>query len=409
MSRVVLVSNRVLDLRKAAQAGGVAVALADIVRTRPSLWFGWNGEIKPAEEANVVDARRARRHRAAHPGRARPVLSRLLQFRAVAGVSQPPGPCAVRGRLLRAVHRRQPAPRRAAAADAAARRHHLGARLPSDPAGDRAAQARRAEPHRLLPAHSVPALADVHCHSRARASRALPGRLRSHRPADEIRRGEPHRLHGQQRIRQRPVGRAHQAVRPDRHRGGISHRHRCGGFRQPEARQPARAGTRREPHRRRRPARLYEGPAAEVQGLRAVPGEESPVSRPGGADADRAADPRKRRSLSRHPPGARKPRRLHQRPLRRARLGAHPLHPSVDAAPPAGRHLPLRPHRHGHAAARRHEPGRQGVCRRPGPRGSRRAHSVALCRRRRGAGGGADRQSLRHRSDRPTSCAAPWR
>ena len=50
MSRVVLVSNRVLDLRKAAQAGGVAVALADIVRTRPRLWFGWNGEIKPAEE-----------------------------------------------------------------------------------------------------------------------------------------------------------------------------------------------------------------------------------------------------------------------------------------------------------------------------------------------------------------------
>ena len=46
MGRVVLVSNRVLDLRKAAQAGGVAVALADIVRTRPSLWFGWNGETK---------------------------------------------------------------------------------------------------------------------------------------------------------------------------------------------------------------------------------------------------------------------------------------------------------------------------------------------------------------------------
>jgi trehalose 6-phosphate synthase len=35
-----------LDLRKAAQAGGVAVALADIVRTRPSFWFGWNGEIR---------------------------------------------------------------------------------------------------------------------------------------------------------------------------------------------------------------------------------------------------------------------------------------------------------------------------------------------------------------------------
>jgi len=54
MSRVVLVSNRVLDLRKAAQAGGVAVALADIVRTRPSLWFGWNGEVKE-QEAEAVE------------------------------------------------------------------------------------------------------------------------------------------------------------------------------------------------------------------------------------------------------------------------------------------------------------------------------------------------------------------
>jgi trehalose 6-phosphate synthase len=54
MSRIVLVSNRVLDLRKAAQAGGVAVALADIVRTRSSLWFGWNGEIKSPDEANLV-------------------------------------------------------------------------------------------------------------------------------------------------------------------------------------------------------------------------------------------------------------------------------------------------------------------------------------------------------------------
>jgi trehalose 6-phosphate synthase len=53
MSRVVLVSNRVSDLRKAAQAGGVAVALAHVARTHPSLWFGWSGEIKPAEEVGV--------------------------------------------------------------------------------------------------------------------------------------------------------------------------------------------------------------------------------------------------------------------------------------------------------------------------------------------------------------------
>jgi trehalose 6-phosphate synthase len=46
MSRVILVSNRVTDLRKAAQAGGVAVALAHVMRSRPSLWFGWSGEVK---------------------------------------------------------------------------------------------------------------------------------------------------------------------------------------------------------------------------------------------------------------------------------------------------------------------------------------------------------------------------
>jgi len=54
MSRVILVSNRVSDLRRAAQAGGVAVALAYVARTRPSLWFGWSGEIKAADETDRV-------------------------------------------------------------------------------------------------------------------------------------------------------------------------------------------------------------------------------------------------------------------------------------------------------------------------------------------------------------------
>jgi trehalose 6-phosphate synthase len=66
MSRVVLVSNRVQDLRKAAQAGGVAVALASIVRTQPSLWFGWNGEIKPPRD-RCGRARRAHCHRPLSP------------------------------------------------------------------------------------------------------------------------------------------------------------------------------------------------------------------------------------------------------------------------------------------------------------------------------------------------------
>jgi trehalose 6-phosphate synthase len=55
MSRLVLISNRVLDLSKAARAGGVAVVVANIVRTRDALWFGWSGEVKPAGEVNVVE------------------------------------------------------------------------------------------------------------------------------------------------------------------------------------------------------------------------------------------------------------------------------------------------------------------------------------------------------------------
>jgi trehalose 6-phosphate synthase len=45
MARIVLVSNRVADPRKALPAGGVAVALSDVARTRDTLWFGWSGEI----------------------------------------------------------------------------------------------------------------------------------------------------------------------------------------------------------------------------------------------------------------------------------------------------------------------------------------------------------------------------
>jgi trehalose 6-phosphate synthase len=54
MGRVVLVSNRVSDLRKSAQAGGLAVALAHVMRTRPALWFGWDGETRPPEDTDAV-------------------------------------------------------------------------------------------------------------------------------------------------------------------------------------------------------------------------------------------------------------------------------------------------------------------------------------------------------------------
>ncbi|MTD94829.1 alpha,alpha-trehalose-phosphate synthase [Hyphomicrobium sp. xq] len=57
MSRIVLVSNRVADLSKASQAGGVAVAIADTLRARKGLWLGWNGRIGDrSEELNAKPA-----------------------------------------------------------------------------------------------------------------------------------------------------------------------------------------------------------------------------------------------------------------------------------------------------------------------------------------------------------------
>lgn len=45
MSRLVVASNRVADLTKRTQTGGLAVGLADAIRSRGGIWFGWNGEI----------------------------------------------------------------------------------------------------------------------------------------------------------------------------------------------------------------------------------------------------------------------------------------------------------------------------------------------------------------------------
>ena len=43
MSRLVVVSNRVADLRQATQSGGLAVAIADALKARGGVWFGWDG------------------------------------------------------------------------------------------------------------------------------------------------------------------------------------------------------------------------------------------------------------------------------------------------------------------------------------------------------------------------------
>lgn len=45
MSRIVVVSNRVGPLTDTGRAGGLAVALVDVLRERGGLWFGWSGHV----------------------------------------------------------------------------------------------------------------------------------------------------------------------------------------------------------------------------------------------------------------------------------------------------------------------------------------------------------------------------
>jgi len=45
MSRLVIVSNRVADLTKSTQSGGLAVAMTDALTRRSGLWFGWDGNV----------------------------------------------------------------------------------------------------------------------------------------------------------------------------------------------------------------------------------------------------------------------------------------------------------------------------------------------------------------------------
>ncbi|WP_274424072.1 alpha,alpha-trehalose-phosphate synthase (UDP-forming) [Chelativorans sp. YIM 93263] len=50
MNRLVVVSNRVADLKRSTQAGGLAVGLADSLRSRGGVWMGWDGQTLKYEE-----------------------------------------------------------------------------------------------------------------------------------------------------------------------------------------------------------------------------------------------------------------------------------------------------------------------------------------------------------------------
>ena len=178
MGRVVLVSNRVLDLRKAAQAGGVAVALADIVRTRQRCGSAGTARSASRATASAVSARGTHRHRPA----LREPITRATIWATANSVLWP----VFHNRLDLAqfeagfFERYVDVNRRLAALLQPLLRpddiiwvhdYHL------IPFATELRKPRRAEPHRLLPAHSVPALADVHGHPRASAAGARARRL----------------------------------------------------------------------------------------------------------------------------------------------------------------------------------------------------------------------------------------
>ena len=58
MSRLVVVSNRIADPRKTA-AGGLAVALAEVLNNTGGLWFGWSGKVVDHSEDDDVRIQQA--------------------------------------------------------------------------------------------------------------------------------------------------------------------------------------------------------------------------------------------------------------------------------------------------------------------------------------------------------------
>jgi trehalose 6-phosphate synthase len=58
LGRLVVVSNRIADPRKTA-AGGLAVALAEVLNATGGLWFGWSGKVVDATDEDEVHVQQA--------------------------------------------------------------------------------------------------------------------------------------------------------------------------------------------------------------------------------------------------------------------------------------------------------------------------------------------------------------
>ncbi len=180
-SRLVVVSNRVGVPDGSARAGGLEVAIrACAAAARRALV---RLERQGRRSAGGAQNRRAGehflRHRRPAQGRLRRILQRLCQPGAVADSALPARSRRILAPRSRRLFPRQRILRAQSGKAAAARRHHLGARLSPDPARQGAARARSQEPHRLLHPHPVPAAGNPH---RAAQPRAADPGARPFRP-----------------------------------------------------------------------------------------------------------------------------------------------------------------------------------------------------------------------------------
>ncbi len=308
MSRLVVVSNRVATPTETkGSAGGLAVGVFGALKDSGGVWFGWSGDVVSESVANagptLVAGRRGhlRDRRPAEEG-LRPVLPRLFERDALAGLPLSQRPRRLRPRGICGLPPRQFVARAQADQAAATRRRHLGPRLSPDPVRRSAALRRRDEPHGLFPAHSVSVAADPAQHSAARGTREVAVLLRRRRLPDRHGdRARVSRLHRASRARHRDApmatcrgvrtqaqdGRLPDRRVPRRNRRAGETRRSASGRDGPEA-EPGRPQADHE----RRPARLFERARRALSGVRAFPGE----ARRNGAATSRSCRSRRRRA-----------------------------------------------------------------------------------------------------------------
>ena len=192
MTRLVVVSNRVADLENASQSGGLAVALADALRERGGIWFGWDGEVVPAgtrvppnvttygNVTTITLPLTRKDYNQFYVGYSNSVLWPVFHYRLDLANHESSFPDRLQARQFQVC--------RCTIAHAERGRHHLDPRLSPHPAGRRAAQARAQTKDRLLPPYSVSLARDLRCNAGLRMAGAAVFVLRPDRFSDFHRR-----------------------------------------------------------------------------------------------------------------------------------------------------------------------------------------------------------------------------